>query len=75
MGHGEGNETGETRSRARWELEIRGQTSEVSVMLISDLQLLIFVIDDIYDFNDLNGFNAFNDLPHNTKKVLSPSPS
>jgi hypothetical protein len=51
--------------------EIRDQTSEVRVKLISDLRLLTSVIDDFYDFyafydfydfNDFNDFYDFNDL-------------
>ncbi len=37
--------------------EVRDQTSEVRLKLISDLRLLTSVIDDF------NGLNGFNDLP------------
>ena len=46
--------------------EVRDQTSEVRVKLISDLRLLTSVIDDIYDFYD---------LPLTTRELLSPFPS
>jgi hypothetical protein len=49
--------------------EVGGQTSEVSVKLISDLRLLTSVIDDIYDFN------GFKDLPPTMHQLFSPSPS
>ena len=39
--------------------EIRGQTSEVRVKLISDLRLLTSAIDDSNGFNDFNDFNDF----------------
>ena len=40
--------------------EVRDQTSEVRLKLISDLRLLTSVIDDFYDFY---GFYDFYDLP------------
>ncbi len=69
----EAKESGQHKDRGR-RSEVRDQTSEVRVKLISDLRLLTSVIDD---FNDLNGLNdfydfyGFNDLPLTARSVLS----
>ena len=53
---GRGHREIQRAADSRQKSEVRDQTSEVRVKLISDLRLLTSVIDDFYDFY---GFNAF----------------
>ncbi|MEE9532656.1 MAG: hypothetical protein V3W52_16880 [Syntrophobacteria bacterium] len=55
-----GKGRGQPAVSSRQKSEVRDQTSEVRVKLISDFRLLTSVIDDL---NDFYGFYGFNDLP------------
>jgi hypothetical protein len=65
-----GKGRGQPAVSSRQKSEVRDQTSEVRVKLISDFRLLTSVIDDFYDFYDFYGFYGFNDLPFTAHCLL-----